>query len=164
MVMGAKVKERDWRMLQCWPWRWRTWALGQGRQAPSRNGSSKETDHPLELREGILYWPTELKISNFRDYKIMHLYYSRPLTLCFNSCRKGFPGVSAVKKLPANAGDEDSSQGQEDPLEKEMANCSSILVWEIQWTEEPGRLQSMGSQRGQHDWATKQKQQQAIGN
>ena len=162
--MGAKVKERAWKMPQCWPWRWRTWALGQGRQAPSRNGSGKEIDPPLERRGGILYWPTELKISNFWDNKIIHLYHSRPLSLCFNSHRKGFPGGSAVKNLPANAGDEGSSQGQEDPLEKGMANCSSILVWEIQWTEEPGRLQSMGSQRGLYDWATKQKQQQAIGN
>ena len=38
------------------------------------------------------------------------------------------------------------SLGQEDPLEKEMAAHSSILAWEIPWTEEPGRLQSMGSQ------------------
>ena len=38
------------------------------------------------------------------------------------------------------------SLGQEDPLEWEMATCSSILAWEILWTEEPGRLQSMGSQ------------------
>ena len=36
--------------------------------------------------------------------------------------------------------------GQEDPLEKEMATHSSILAWRIPWTEEPGRLQSMGSQ------------------
>ena len=39
-------------------------------------------------------------------------------------------------------------------LEKEMANYSSILAWEIPWTEEPGGLQSMGSQRVRHDWAT----------
>ena len=39
------------------------------------------------------------------------------------------------------------SLGQEDPLEKEMANHSSIPAWEIPWTEEPGRLQSMGSQK-----------------
>ena len=44
--------------------------------------------------------------------------------------------------------------GQEDPLEKEMATHSSILTWRIPWTEEPGRLQSMGSQRVGHDWAT----------
>ena len=40
-----------------------------------------------------------------------------------------------------------SSLGQEDPLEKEMATYSSILAWEIPWTEEPGGLQSMGSQK-----------------
>ena len=42
------------------------------------------------------------------------------------------------------------SMGQEDPLEEEMATCSSILAWKIQWTEEPGGLQSMGSQRVTH--------------
>ena len=43
------------------------------------------------------------------------------------------------------------SLGLEDPLEKEMATRSSILAWEIPWTEEPGALQSMGSQRVGHD-------------
>ena len=43
------------------------------------------------------------------------------------------------------------SLGQEDPLEEEMATHSSILAWEIPWTEEPGGLQSMGSQRVGHD-------------
>ena len=43
------------------------------------------------------------------------------------------------------------SLGQEDPLEKEMATHSIILAWEIPWTEEPGRLQPMGSQRVEHD-------------
>ena len=42
----------------------------------------------------------------------------------------------------------------EDPLEKEMVTHSSILAWRIPWTEEPGRLQSTGSQRVGHDWAT----------
>ena len=46
------------------------------------------------------------------------------------------------------------SLGQDDPLEKEMATYSSILAWEVPWTEEPGRLQSMGSQRVGHDLAT----------
>ena len=43
------------------------------------------------------------------------------------------------------------SLGQEDPLEKEMATHSSILAWRIPWTEEPGRLQSMGLQTVRHD-------------
>ena len=46
------------------------------------------------------------------------------------------------------------SLGREDPLEKEMATHCNILAWRIPWTEEPGRLQSMGWQRVRHDWAT----------
>ena len=45
------------------------------------------------------------------------------------------------------------SLGQEDPLEKEIATYSSILALKIPWTEEPGGLQSMGSQRARHNWA-----------
>ena len=43
------------------------------------------------------------------------------------------------------------SLGQEDPLEKKMATHSSTIAWKIPWTKEPGRLQSMGSQRVRHD-------------
>ena len=50
------------------------------------------------------------------------------------------------------------SLGKEDHLEKEMTTHSSIFAWEIPWTEETGRLQSMGSQRVGHDWAAKQQQ------
>ena len=46
------------------------------------------------------------------------------------------------------------SLGQEDSLEKEMATHSSILVWQITWAEEPGRLQSMGLQRVRQDWVS----------
>ena len=46
------------------------------------------------------------------------------------------------------------SLGRENPLEKEMAIHSSAIAWKIPWTEEPDRLQSMGSQRVRHDWAT----------
>ena len=56
---------------------------------------------------------------------------------------KGFPGGSVIKNLPANAGEADSIPGQKDALEKEMETHSSILAWEISWTEDPGRLQSM---------------------
>ena len=44
------------------------------------------------------------------------------------------------------------SLGREDPLEEEMATHSSFLAWEIPWMEEPGRLQSMGSQKTEHDF------------
>ena len=63
--------------------------------------------------------------------------------------------ILVVKNLPTNVGDlEMSSLGQEDPLEEEMATCSSILAWEIPLTEEVGDLQSMGLQRVRHDWVT----------
>ena len=52
-----------------------------------------------------------------------------------------------VKKPPAMQETQVRSLGWEDPLEKEMTTHSSILAWRIPWTEEPGKLQSMGSQR-----------------
>ena len=66
---------------------------------------------------------------------------------CCSLSWEGFPGGSAVKNPPANAGDVGSIPGLGRPLEKETATHSSILVWRIQRTEEPGRLQSMGSQK-----------------
>ena len=67
------------------------------------------------------------------------------------SIKWGFPGVLVVKNLPTSAGDVPEvwvqSLGWGDPLEKEMATHSSILARKIPWTEEPGGLQSMGSQR-----------------
>ena len=59
-----------------------------------------------------------------------------------------------VKRLPIMRETWARSLDQEDPLEKEMATHSSTLAWKILWMEEPGRLQSMGSQRVRHDWAT----------
>ena len=62
-----------------------------------------------------------------------------------------FPGGSVVKNLPAVQETWVQFLGQEDPLEKEMATHSSILAWRIPWMEEPGGLQSMGSQRVRYD-------------
>ena len=59
-----------------------------------------------------------------------------------------------VKNLPALREMQVQSLGQEDPLEKGTATHSSILAGKIPWTEKPGGLQSMGSQRVRHDWAT----------
>ena len=61
------------------------------------------------------------------------------------------PGGSDGKHLPAMQGTWIQFLGQEDPLEKEMATHSSILAWKSPWTEDPGRLQSMGLQRVGHD-------------
>ena len=65
-----------------------------------------------------------------------------------------FSGGSDGKESLWNAGDQVQSLGWEDPLEKGMATHSSILAWKMPWTEEPGELQSMKSQRIRHDWET----------
>ena len=59
-----------------------------------------------------------------------------------------------LKNLPAMQETWAGSLGQEDSLEKGMATHSSVLAWRIPWTEEPGGLQSMGSQRVGQDWAS----------
>ena len=59
-----------------------------------------------------------------------------------------------MKNLPAMGETQVWFLGLEDPLEKGMATYSSILAWRIPWTEEPGELQSIGSQRVRHDWET----------
>ena len=59
--------------------------------------------------------------------------------------------AQSVKNLPVVQETRVQSLGWEDPLEKEMETHSSIVAWKISWTEEPGGLQSMGSQRVGHD-------------
>ena len=63
-------------------------------------------------------------------------------------------GAQTVKRLSTMRETRVRFLGWEDPLQKEMAIHSSTIAWKIPWTEEPGRLQSMGSQRVGHDWAT----------
>ena len=58
-----------------------------------------------------------------------------------------FPRRSVVKKVPPMQEMPVQSLGQKDPLEKEITTSFSVLAYEIPWTEEPGRLQSMGSQK-----------------
>ena len=66
----------------------------------------------------------------------------------------GFSGGSVIKNLPVIHEMQVRTLGREDPLEKEITAHSSILAWEIPWTEAPGGLQFMGSQRVRHDCAT----------
>ena len=93
-------------------------------------------------------------------FKCVHTEYLRLLLLSNMVLRnlelghsKSFPGDSGVKNLPAMQGTRILSVSQEEPLEKGMATHSSILAWRRPWTEEPGGIQSMGSQRVGHDWA-----------
>ena len=67
-----------------------------------------------------------------------------------SSCSLEFLGGTVIKNPPANAGDtigRVQSLSWEDPLEKKMITCSGSNAWKISWTEKPGSLQSMGSQR-----------------
>ena len=72
---------------------------------------------------------------------------------------EGFPGGSDGKVSACNAGDLGSILGSGRSLEKEMATHSSTLAWKIPWTEEPGRLQSIGLQGVGHHLATEKQQQ-----
>ena len=79
-------------------------------------------------------------------------FYCSKMKLCMViTTLMGFPGGSDGKESACNAGDPGSIPGSEDPLEKGMAAHSSILDWEIPWTEERGGLQSTGFQRVRHD-------------
>ena len=77
-------------------------------------------------------------------------YQARKNCVILWSKHPGFLGGSGVKASACNVED----LGREDPLEKEMTIHSSIPAWRIPWMEEPGRLQSTGSQRVGYDWAT----------
>ena len=72
----------------------------------------------------------------------------------WSAVSKGFLSGSEVKNLPAVQEPQElwvGSLGREDPLEEGMSPHSSILAWRVSWTEEPGRLQSIGSHRVGHD-------------
>ena len=77
------------------------------------------------------------------------MYGSTEKTVTFNSVIfiMGFPGDSVVKNLPTRQETWVQYLGQEDALEKEIPTHSNILAWEIPWTEEPGRLWSIGLQK-----------------
>ena len=78
---------------------------------------------------------------------------------CFPPCT-GFPGGSEGKKICLQCGRPRFNPWvREIPLEKGMASHSSILAWRLSWTEEPGGLQSRGSQRVRHDWVNEHTQE-----
>ena len=79
--------------------------------------------------------------------------YTLWLLYMFTIYYYGFPGGLDGKNLPAMQETQVRSLGWEDPLKKGMATHSSILAWRIPWTEESGRLQSIGLQRVRQDWA-----------
>ena len=81
---------------------------------------------------------------------IKQTFIGKVMSLLFNILTASLV-AQTVKHLPAMRETWVRSLGWEDPLEKEMATHSSTLAWKIPWMEEPGRLQSMGTQRVGHD-------------
>ena len=81
---------------------------------------------------------------NFNKNKLLHLPKSKNQMQCWAS-------LQTVKRLSTMQETRVRALGWADPLEKEMTIHSSTIAWKIPWTEEPGRLQSMGSQRVGHD-------------
>ena len=92
-------------------------------------------------------------------FKVSHYYYIHfddmwSVIFLYYFCKKTSLVAQMVKHLPTVRETQVRSLFWEDPLEKEIAAHSSTLAWKIPWTEECCRLQSMGSQRVRHDWAT----------
>ena len=85
-------------------------------------------------------------MSNYIPTPIPYLYLDS-----YSCITRGFPGGLDGKESACNARERVRSLSREDPLKKGMATHSSIVAWRIPWTEEPGRLQSLGSQRVRHD-------------
>ena len=110
-------------------------------------------DLSLRLREDWILGSQVLRMPLAHLIKVRYYHYWASLVA---QMVKNSPAVQETQEVWVQ------SQGGEDLLEKEMATHSSILAWEIPWTEEPGGLQSMQSQRVGHNSVTKQQQQYHI--
>ena len=105
----------------------------------------------LETQAGFLCCSHEAKFSLFQKPQSLSLW---PSTYWMRSIHIMASLVAQrLKRLPVMRETRVRSLGWEDPLEKAMATHSSTPAWKIPWTEEPGRLQSMGPQRVWHNWA-----------
>ena len=104
---------------------------------------SKEVKLSL-LADGLILYSENPKDATKRLLVLINEYRAFQVTLM----TENLPAIREMQKLGA------LFLSQEDPLEKEMANHSSILAWRIPWTEKPGSLQSIGSQIVRHDEAT----------
>ena len=115
-----------------------TWVQSMGQEDPLEKGMAT---HSSFLSWRILWTEEPGGLESTGLQRVGHN-GATPLTLSLNT----FPGGLDDKYFVFNVGDLGRSLGLEDPLEKEMAIHSSILPWRIPWTQEPGRLQSMGLQ------------------
>ena len=131
-------------MTQWLPFHFSLSCIGEG------NGNPLQCSCLENPRDGGAWWAAVYGVSQS---------WTRLKRLSSNSLSSivfGFHGDSDGKESACHAIHKTwvQSLGWEDPLEKEMETHSSVLAWRIPWTEEPGRLQSMGSQRVRHEWVT----------
>ena len=124
---------------------------GRGRYPGEGNGNPLQyfcLEYPIDRGA---WWATVHGVAKSRTWlSTLSLSVSLPIVKCiyiYIIIVWGFPGGSEVKTSASNAGDLGSIPGQEDPLEKEMVTHCSIFAWRIPWTEESGRLPSMGLQK-----------------
>ena len=130
------------------PAMWETWVQFLGWEDPLEKGKATHS--------GILVWRIPCTLLSMGSQRVGHDWAIFTFILTKSlEINKSVASLVAqsVKNLPAVQKTQVQSLGWEDPLENEMATHSSILAW-IPWTEEPGRLQSMGLQRAGHNWAT----------
>ena len=120
---------------------------------------SLDWERPLAMsfHSNILVWriPWTEEPAGLQSMGLQRVRHDWATSLSFTKIDEGFPASSNGKESTCNVGDPGQSLGQENPLAKEMVTHSSILVWRIPWTEEPSRLQPMGSQRVGHNLGTK---------
>ena len=118
-------------------------------------GSQTKIPRAVEQRRYHNYWvclPQQTKTqSSKKEKKIRKCQWTSSRIAIKQTLIWGFPVGSMAKNLPAMQEMQVWAQAWEDPLEKEMSTHSSIFARKIPWTEEPGRLQFIGSQRVRHD-------------
>ena len=121
----------------------------------SRRSCRSSQNHSTSAPSALLLRASDL---DYYDIEWFHWKWSEIILLVLRfhptTAFRGFPGGWDGKDLPTVRETWVWSLGQEDPLEKEMETHSSTLAWKIPWMEEHGRLQSMGPQRVEQDWAT----------
>ena len=124
-----------------------TWVRSLGWEDPTEKGKATHSS--------ILAWRSPWTVYSPLGCKELDMTEQISLVWIYKYSHFGASLVAQkVKNLPATWETQVRFLGLEDPLEKEMATHSTTLAWKIPWTEEPGRLQSMGSKRVRHNWAT----------
>ena len=128
-----------------------------------RNRQRQRLTSSPRITSTLIIWRLLVWCTNKRSQLTFNPCLSFQLHWINNWVKLRLPRWHSGKNTPANVGDEGLISLWEDPLETKMVTHSSILAWTIPWTEEPGGLQSLGSQRVRHNWATKQQQHSHSG-